>query len=158
MDDDYELVPKGFNSTLKKENEELKKKLSQLQSAKPKSQEPKQDSKIIEEIKQEGKLEQEIIIKHLESLNKISESTLNNVLDRTQKLDIKTSEMGKSISLLASTITELIEVTSEKEDSKETKNENNNTQDLEELKIKIDNIEKFMKKLETMLSQVKKIE
>ena len=62
---------------MKEENEELKQKISKLEKQKPKVQTIKQDTSIIDEIKKEGKIEQELIIKNLESIKQLTKTGIS---------------------------------------------------------------------------------
>lgn len=196
MDDDYELISKEELTRLRDENNRLRKGYggnedsndekdyrgaksnSKSSSSQSKSSSNDVDSivsQVVEVMQNESKKEREALMESLNEIKDLNKSTLDNLLEKTRKLDERLEGMvnttSKLVENLSNLINELIEFKENKGD--------NNFEDIKnailELEYKIDShgnnssnsvaddgiveklseIEIFMKNLRTLLSYVK---
>jgi len=161
MDDDFILVSKNEITTLRKENEELKKKIKE----KP---EPvvsqKQDididdfvGKLVQVLHEESQKERELIIENLNEIKDLNRSTLDNLLTKTEKLDGQLEEMVDSISGLVDNLANIANKFSKTQnfDDLIKKIRDSPAQVSPEVIDKLDEIDVFMKNLRILLSYVK---
>lgn len=174
MDEDsFELVPKNTIKKLKDENSELKQQLEIYKTkveATSNQKVPEVDydkiiSDIIKTLHEESQKERELILDHLTEIKDLNKTTLNNLLDKTEKLDTRLESMINTLSDLIQASREIISEVSNS-DNQEIKEvleklvevnseEKESIEDFEKIKEKIDDIEKFMNNLSILLSYVK---
>lgn len=164
MDELYELVEKDLVSKLEKENLDLKiqveKQFKELQKTNISN-----NSKLIEEIiiaiSNENQKERNIIGVSLNEIKELNKNTLDNVILKTQNLEIQFEEMVKLLQSFSGLVSELIEELREKNLSSEitevklllTQNVKNTNS--EDIKLKLENIDKFMNNLKIFLAQIR---
>ncbi len=161
MDEQYELISKESLLKLKKENETLKAQL-QNNSKKETKQNSKKQDLFLDEIRniltQNQKDEKELILKELTQIKEINKTTLSNVLQKTQSLDLRLEDMIETLQGLVSNISELIEKIPSssfeelEEKIKESLSQNNSNLNIEGFNTKLNDIETFMKNLRILLS------
>ncbi len=161
MDEQYELISKESLLKLKKENETLKAQL-QNNSKKETKQNSKKQDLFLDEIRniltQNQKDEKELILKELTQIKEINKTTLSNVLQKTQSLDLRLEDMIETLQGLVSNISELIEKIPSssfeelEEKIRESLSQNNSNLNIEGFNTKLNDIETFMKNLRILLS------
>lgn len=161
MDEQYELISKESLLKLKKENETLKAQL-QNNSKKETKQNSKKQDLFLDEIRniltQNQKDEKELILKELTQIKEINKTTLSNVLQKTQSLDLRLEDMIETLQGLVSNISELIEKIPSssfeelEEKIRESLSQNNSNLNIEGFNSKLNDIETFMKNLRILLS------
>lgn len=167
MNDDFELVPKDLIHDLKKENEELKKKLERREENGP-------DKKLVPEIKkiiqEEISKERTTLVKEIKEIKELNKSTLNNVLSRTQTLDHKLEDLVSSLNDLLKSLNEVVNEISDSKGHGAVEKMDKLTSKIEELEFalnnkedtnleqKLEDIEDFLTKLKVLLSQVKPVD
>ncbi len=168
MDELYELVEKDYVNNLALENTKLKEQV-QKQFNELKNLHTNSNSKLIAEIidvfNEQSKKEREFIIVGLNEIKEINKSTLDNVIVKTQNLDVRLEDMIKTIQELIMSVSELTEELKKKDDNVknlledfsktiQNKNQDNNmTNDI--IKKKLTDIEKFLNNLKNLLSQIR---
>lgn len=166
MDEDFVLVSKEQLERLKKEKKELEEELNNrtnIFSESNASEFGKYLKIMTETLKDESKKEREVIISNLLEIKEINRSTLENVLDRTEKLDKKLENMIVNlielIETLNTTLEELKGITENHNQSPINSELNpemlENTQINERVIEKLEEIETFMTNLRVLLSYVK---
>lgn len=168
MDDLYELVERDYVNNLKEENIKLKSQVEK-QFNELKTLHQSSNSKLIEDIIQvfneQTKKEREFIVSGLNEIKELNKNTLDNVIVKTQNLDLRLEDMIKTIQELILSISELTEELKKKDDnvkklledfSKTIQNKNQDgAQTNEIIKKKLSDIEKFLNNLKSLLSQIK---
>lgn len=153
MDDDFVLVPKDKVSKLEAENKALKEKID---SKVDKTDNTKFLPEIIKEIQDESKKERELILQHLNEIKELNKSTLNNILHKNENLDEKLESVVSVLSELVGTLSEFSDEMKGKSNRDViAKLDSMKTPDMSNVEMKLDEIEDFMNKLKTLLSQIK---
>ena len=165
MDDDYVLVSKSQLERLKKDKENLELELKNRQNLfqeRDMSEFQKYLKYMLQSIEQGSKKERDIIISNLLQIKEMNKSTLENVLDKTEKVDKKLESMITNLIDLIETLNFTIEeLKSMADNSKNFKDKTLNPDMLENFKIneavmkKLYDIDLFMKNLRVLLSYVK---
>lgn len=165
MDEHYELVSKEELLKLRSENKELKEKLENIKIESKTSKSNKDFiSEIVSTLHDESKKERDMISKDLTEIKEINKSTLDNLLEKTEKLDNRLENLVGTLKGLIENMGNLIEEMSG-DNSQELNNflhemkeelnkKNNSTQD-QEIFSKLEEIEHFMNNLKILLSQIK---
>ena len=168
MDDDYELVPKDLISTLRAENKQLKEQLN-ISSTKTQAETKNDFSKLLEEMKnsfvQESKAERDLLLKGLNNIEDLNKKTLDNLISKTDSHDKKFDIVIESFGELIDSVSQITEEISSNFESLKSlsemlKKEDTNSLDSDSDKInlmveKLEDIDLFMKNLRVLLSYVK---
>lgn len=115
-------------------------------------------SKIVVKMAEEAKVERELFLKELAQIKDLNKSTLSNVLERTDKLDLRIENLVVAIADLVGSVKDLIDdstkgtnlsVVVDKIEGLSAK------MDCKDVFKKLDSVEEFMSNLKILLSQIK---
>ncbi len=160
MEEQYELISKQTLLELREENKKLKEQLKNEKQLTTTDKNEFQKQFLIdikEMLEQKHEEEKKELFNELHEIKEINKSTLDNVLQKTQSLDIRLEDMIETLQGLVSTMTELIEHNSEEKEDDLFKEEPIQGSEIFEneiakVTVKLEDIETFMKNLRVLLS------
>jgi hypothetical protein len=158
MDEQYELISKQSLSDLKEENKKLKEQLKNQNTTTKQEKNSFQEQFLVdikEMLAKKHDEEKRELFTQLSEIKELNKTTLNNVLQKTQGLDLRLEDMIDTLKKLVSTMSEVIhETKGEEEDTLFEKEDVNSIYETEVAKIaiKLEDIETFMKNLRILLS------
>lgn len=162
MDDDYELVSKEVLARLKKENSDLKAGLGITETGGNLKKKAMMNNELVTLIKDEAQKDREMIISNLNAIKDLNKSTLDNLLQVSQKQEAKISDIVETMTALAGTISELVAEFSSSQDSSEPslkegliQTSNASSDDMQKVLTRLEDIEKFMGNLKVLLAGLK---
>ena len=163
----FEIVHKEDLNELKKSHKEAKSQLDLHEKSKI-------DLRIVDSlmnaIQEEGKRERDLIAKALKEIKDLNKSTLNNVIGKTDKLEMRLEDLVEVVGELSSNIGKIHEMHSDKPKDKDTSSKeltdikkaiekNSNNSSVENKLIDVDNklneVTDFMENLKVLLSQIR---
>ncbi len=160
MEEQYELISKQTLLELREENKKLKEQLKNEKQLTTTDKNEFQKQFLIdikEMLEQKHEEEKKELFNELREIKEINKSTLDNVLQKTQSLDIRLEDMIETLQGLVSTMTELIEHNNEEKEDDLFKEEPIQGSEIFEneiakVTVKLEDIETFMKNLRVLLS------
>lgn len=160
MEEQYELISKETLLELREENKKLKEQLKNEKQLTTTDKNEFQKQFLIdikEMLEQKHEEEKKELFNELREIKEINKSTLDNVLQKTQSLDIRLEDMIETLQGLVSTMTELIEHNNEEKEDDLFKEEPIQGSEIFEneiakVTVKLEDIETFMKNLRVLLS------
>ncbi|MEC8339984.1 MAG: hypothetical protein VXZ40_05125 [Nanoarchaeota archaeon] len=160
MEEQYELISKQTLLELREENKKLKEQLKNEKQLTTTDKNEFQKQFLIdikEMLEQKHEEEKKELFNELREIKEINKSTLDNVLQKTQNLDIRLEDMIETLQGLVSTMTELIDHNNEEKEDDLFKEEPIQSSEIFEneiakITIKLEDIETFMKNLRVLLS------
>ncbi|MEC8221065.1 MAG: hypothetical protein VX028_03240 [Nanoarchaeota archaeon] len=160
MEEQYELISKQTLLELREENKKLKEQLKNEKQLTTTDKNEFQKQFLIdikEMLEQKHEEEKKELFNELREIKEINKSTLDNVLQKTQNLDIRLEDMIETLQGLVSTMTELIEHNNEEKEDDLFKEEPIQGSEIFEneiakVTVKLEDIETFMKNLRVLLS------
>lgn len=160
MEEQYELISKQTLLELREENKKLKEQLKNEKQLTTTDKNEFQKQFLIdikEMLEQKHEEEKKELFNELHEIKEINKSTLDNVLQKTQNLDIRLEDMIETLQGLVSTMTELIDHNNEEKEDDLFKEEPIQSSEIFEneiakVTVKLEDIETFMKNLRVLLS------
>jgi hypothetical protein len=153
MEEQYELISKQSLLNLKEENKKLKEDLKSQNKTTTLEKNSFQEQFLVD-IKQmlEKKHDEEKkeLFSQLNEIKELNKSTLDNVLHKTQGLDLRLEDMIDTLKGLVSTISEVIENEPQQQNTSQMSSVFEN--EIAKITIKLEDVETFMKNLRILLS------
>lgn len=155
MEEQYELISKQALLELKEENKKLKEQLKNEKNLSSKEKNEFQEQFLIDiknMLEKKHDEEKKELFEELSQIKELNKTTLDNVLKKTQNLDLRLEDMIETLQGLVSTMSEVIDNTHHISEEEQNSNTTVFENEIAKVVIKLEDIETFMKNLRILLS------
>lgn len=153
MEEQYELISKQTLLELREENKQLKEQFKTQKKTSVKQKNEFQEQFLVdikEMLEKKHEDEKKELFKELSEIKELNKSTLDNVLQKTQGLDLRLEDMIETLQGLVSTLSEVIDNNSQNQENQSNTEVFEN--EIAKIAVKLEDVETFMKNLRILLS------